>query len=126
MDFDAVNPDDYDGLYIPGGRGAEYIRLEPRVLEIVKKFFQDKKPIAMLCHGPQVMATAGVLRGVTCTAYKAIKPEMEMAGAIFQEVPNTQSVVDPQHRIVSGRDWITQPYVVRDFLKLLGVTSFSS
>ena len=62
-DFDAVDTADYVGLFITGGRAPEYIRLNPRVIEIVQEFFKDKKPVAAICHGPQVLTAAGVLKG---------------------------------------------------------------
>ena len=63
-DFDTVNTADYVGLFITGGRAPEYIRLNPRVIEIVQEFFAAKKPVASICHGPQILTAAGVLKGV--------------------------------------------------------------
>ncbi|HIC95395.1 TPA: DJ-1/PfpI family protein, partial [Candidatus Bipolaricaulota bacterium] len=71
-DFDGINPENYDGLVIPGGRAPEYIRLNERVLEIVRNFAESNKPIAAICHGPQVLAAAGVLKGRKCMAYPAV------------------------------------------------------
>ena len=68
-DFDAVDVADYAGLFITGGRAPEYIRLNPRVLEITREFFAANKPVAAICHGPQVLAAAGVLEGYKATAY---------------------------------------------------------
>ena len=56
-DFDTVNTADYVGLFITGGRAPEYIRLNPRVIEIVQEFFAAKKPVASICHGPQILQT---------------------------------------------------------------------
>ena len=69
--FDELNEADYDALVIPGGRAPEYIRLNPRVLEIVRNFSIADKPIASICHGQQILAAAGVVQGKTCTAYPA-------------------------------------------------------
>lgn len=71
-DFDTVNTADYVGLFITGGRAPEYIRLNPRVIEIVQEFFAAKKPVASICHGPQILTAAGVLKGVKATAYPAV------------------------------------------------------
>ena len=72
-DFDAVDTADYVGLFITGGRAPEYIRLNPRVIEIVQEFFKDKKPVAAICHGPQVLTAAGVLKGYKAnTCYRSI------------------------------------------------------
>ena len=81
-DFDKVNTADYAGLVIPGGRAPEYLRLNPRILEIVREFNDAKKPIAAVCHGPQILVTAGVLKNRSCTAYPAVKPDVVDAGAI--------------------------------------------
>ena len=71
-DFDAVNTADYVGLFITGGRAPEYIRLNPRVIEIVQEFFAAKKPVASICHGPQILTAAGVLKGVKATAIRLL------------------------------------------------------
>ena len=79
-DFDAVDTADYEGLFITGGRAPEYIRLNERVLEIVREFFAANKPVAAICHGPQVLAAAGVLSGYKATAYPAVGPDITLAG----------------------------------------------
>mmetsp|Transcript_5362 Transcript_5362/g.7535 ORF Transcript_5362/g.7535 Transcript_5362/m.7535 type:complete len:193 (-) Transcript_5362:2113-2691(-) len=117
-DFDSVNPSDYDGIYIPGGRGAEYIRLDQRVLDIVKHFIDAKKPIASLCHGPQVLITAGGVKGRKLTCYRAVKPELEASGGIFVDIPNSEATVDGN--LVTGVDWWGQGEVVKKFAELLG------
>lgn len=68
--------------------------MEERVLDIVRYFAKAKKPIASLCHGPQVLITAGIMKQVKCTSYKAVKPDLIMAGADFQQVSNTVAVLD--------------------------------
>ena len=78
--FDEVDAADYDALVIPGGRAPEYIRLNPKVLDIVRHFDQARKPIAAICHGPQVLAAAGVLGGRECAAYPAVGPTVTVAG----------------------------------------------
>lgn len=117
-DFDSVDVEQYDALFVPGGRAPEYLRLEPRVLDIVRQFDAAKKPIASLCHGPQLLLTAGVLKDVHCTSYKAITPDLVAGGALFHEVPNTEAV---RHgHIVTGVDWVINPAVLRALLGLLG------
>ncbi len=74
--FDEVKEAGYDALVIPGGRAPEYIRLNPRVLEIVRHFAQAKKPLASICHGAQVLAAAGVIDGLRCSAYPACGPDV--------------------------------------------------
>jgi protease I len=60
FDFDEVDPADYDGLVIPGGRAPEYLRMNERVLDIVRHFDGARKPIAAVCHGAQILAAAGI------------------------------------------------------------------
>ena len=117
-DFDAVNVDDYAGLFITGGRAPEYIRLNPRVIEIVQQFFAAGKPVAAICHGPQVLAAAGVLEGYTATAYPAVGPDVTLAGGTYKEVPADQAVVD--RNLVTAPAWPGDTAIVREFVGLLG------
>jgi protease I len=117
-DFDAVNVNDYAGLFITGGRAPEYIRLNPRVIEIVQQFFAAGKPVAAICHGPQVLAAAGVLKGYTATAYPAVGPDVTLAGGTYKEVPADQAVVD--RNLVTAPAWPGDTAIVREFVKLLG------
>ena len=80
-DFDAVVPASYDALVIPGGRSPEYLRLDDRVLALVRHFAEMRKPIASVCHGQQILAAAGVLTGRRCTAYPARQAGTGPAGA---------------------------------------------
>ena len=95
-DFDKVDVADYAGLVVPGGRAPEYLRLNERVLEIVREFDAAGKPIAAICHGPQLLVSAGILKGRTCTCYAAVKPDVVAAGATWHDFNATASnaVVD--------------------------------
>jgi len=116
--FDQVKPEDYDALVIPGGRAPEYIRLNPRVLEIVRHFANAKKPIAAICHGAQVLAAAGVLEGKRCSCYPAVSPEVTRAGGTFAELAMTDAVVDGN--LVSAPAWPAHPAWLAKFLAVLG------
>jgi protease I len=116
--FDNVRPEDYDALVIPGGRAPEYLRLNPRVLEIVRHFATAKKPIAALCHGPQILAAANVLQGKNCSCYPAVSPEVTRAGATFADVSMTDAVVDDN--LVSAPAWPAHPTWLSKFLTVLG------
>ena len=116
--FDAVKPEQYDALVIPGGRAPEYIRLNARVLEIVRHFANTKKPIAALCHGAQVLAAAKVLEGKKCSCYPAVAPDVEAAGGTFVDVPMNEAVVDGN--LVSGPAWPAHPAWLGKFLGVLG------
>src|SRR5690606_2806118 len=118
-DFDAVNPDDNDGQYIGGGRSAEFIRLNERVLEITKAFFDKDKPVAAICHGIQVRTAAKVLKGRTLTAYVAVGPDIELAGGTWKNIPADQAVVDGN--LVTSPAWPGHQEILKEFYKLLGV-----
>jgi protease I len=122
MSFAEVDPAAYDALVIPGGRAPEYIRLNPRVLEIVRSFAADNKPIAAVCHGQQVLVAAGVVEGRTCTAYPAVKPDIERAGATWGEVNDTFSNAYVDGNLVTAAAWPGHPEWMRKFLGVLGST----
>ena len=116
--FDQIRPESYDALVIPGGRAPEYIRLNPRVLEIVRHFASANKPIAALCHGAQVLAAADVLRGRKCSCYPAVSPDVTRAGGTYVEVSITEAVTDGN--LVSGPAWPAHPAWLAQFLAVLG------
>ena len=80
FDFAQVKADDYDALLVPGGRAPEYLRLNADVLALVQAFDAANKPIAAVCHGAQLLAAAGILKGRECSAYPACGPEVQLAG----------------------------------------------
>ncbi len=108
----------YDALIVPGGRAPEYIRLDKAVLEIVRQFDAAKKPIAAICHGVQVLAAAGILKGRRCTAYAACGPEVQMAGGEYKEMPVDQAHVDGN--LITSPAWPSHPALLAALLKLLG------
>lgn len=116
--FEDIKPESYDALVIPGGRAPEYIRLNPRVLEIVRHFALANKPVAAICHGAQVLAAAGVLKGKKCSCYPAVSPEVALSGGTFADIAMTEAVVDGN--LVSGPAWPAHPAWMAGFLKLLG------
>lgn len=117
--FDEVNPEDYDGLYICGGRAPEYIRLNEKVLEYTRHFFKNDKPIAAICHGIQILTVADVLEGRTLTCYEAIGPDVKVAGGTYKNVPATDAVVDGN--LVTSPAWPGHPAILKEFYKLLGL-----
>ena len=116
--FDDVRSQDYDALVIPGGRAPEYLRLNPRVLEIVQDFARDKKPIAAICHGAQILAAAKVIHGKRISAYPACAPEVEMAGATFASISVDDAVTDGN--FVTAPAWPAHPTWLAQFLVVLG------
>jgi len=121
-DFDAVDPAAYDALVIPGGRAPEYIRLNPRVIEIVRAMAKAGKPIAAICHGQQVLVAADVLAGKSCTAYPAVRPDVERAGGTWVEPNATASNAVTDGVLVTSPAWPAHPEWMRAFLKVLGST----
>lgn len=118
FDFDKVDVNNYDGLVIPGGRAPEYLRLNARVLEIVQQFDAAKKPIASVCHGAQILAAAGILKGRTCSAYPACAPEVRLAGGTYAEIAIDQAHTDGH--LVTAPAWPAHPAWMAQFLAVLG------
>jgi protease I len=116
--FAEVKPADYDALIIPGGRAPEYLRLNPAVLDLVRDFDKSKKPIAAICHGLQILAAAGVLKGRSCTAYPACGPEVTLAGGTYVEIPVDKAHVDGM--LVTAPAWPAHPEWLAKFLAVLG------
>lgn len=117
-DFNQVQPEEYDGLCIAGGRAPEYLRLNPRIIEIVQHFAQAAKPIAAVCHGIQILTAANVVRGKKLTAYYAVEPEVTIAGGAYINVPPTEAVTDGN--LVTAPAWPGHPKWIASFLQLLG------
>jgi protease I len=116
--FADVKPDTYDALVIPGGRSPEYLRLNPRVLELVRHFFQARKPVAAICHAAQLLAAAGVLEGRRCSCYPAVAPDVSAAGGTYVEVPMDKACVDGN--LVTAPAWPAHPAWLASFLTVLG------
>jgi len=114
---DAREPD-YDALVIPGGRAPEYLRLNPKVLELVQAFARAGKPIAAICHGAQVLAAAKVIEGKRISAYPACSPEVELAGAKYASIAVTDAVTDGN--FVTAPAWPAHPAWIAQFLAVLG------
>ncbi len=119
-DFDSARAAAYDALCIPGGRAPEYLRLNPKVIELVQAFDKARKPIAAICHGPQILAAAGVLAGRKLIAYPACGPECTAAGGSFGEVNATASNALTDGNLVTAPAWPAHPEWMRQFLKVLG------
>jgi len=112
--FDEVEPADYDALVVPGGRAPEYLRGYEAVLDAVRHFFEADKPVAAICHGPQILAAAGVLDGYEMTAYPAVRAEVEAAGCSWVDEVTTDD------NLVTAQAWPDHPEWIAAFLDLLG------
>lgn len=118
QDFATIDPAAYDALVVPGGRAPEYLRMNPRVLEIVQHFHQADKPIAAICHGAQLLAAAGILQGKTCSAYPACAAEVRLAGGTYAEIGIDQAHTDG--KLVTAPAWPAHPAWIAQFLAVLG------
>ncbi len=116
--FDDVRPENYDALVLPGGRAPEYLRLNERVLAVVRHFAEAGKPIAAICHGVQILTAAGVVKGKGCTAYPAVAPEVRGAGGRWVEVAVDQAHADGN--LVTAPAWPAHPAWLAKFLAVLG------
>jgi protease I len=116
--FDEIREREYDALVIPGGRAPEYLRLNPRVLEIVRHFAQAAKPIAAICHGAQILAAAKVIEGKRISAYPACSPEVELAGASYEAIGVDAAVTDGN--FVTAPAWPAHSTWIAQFLAVLG------
>ena len=118
--FSTIDETEYDGLVIPGGRAPEHLRLDPRVLEIVKHFATANKPIAAICHGPQLLAAAGVLEGKACSAYPAVQPEVDRSGGSYIPASDAYDNAHVDGNLVTAPAWPAHPAWIRNFLEVLG------
>ncbi len=119
-DFATIRPEEQDGILIPGGRAPEYLRLNTRVLEIVRHFAQSKKPVAAICHGAQILAAAGVLSGRSCTAYPALEPDIVQAGGTWVPPSPDLTAAHVDGWLVTAPAWPAHPAWIREFLRVLG------
>lgn len=116
--FDEVKAEAYDALVLPGGRAPEYLRLNPKVLEMVQHFSRARKPIAAICHAAQLLAAARVLDGRKCSCYPAVSPDVATAGGHYVELPMDKACVDGN--LVTAPAWPAHPAWLAAFLQVLG------
>lgn len=117
--FDAVKPEEYAGLYLTGGRAPEYIRLDPKVIEYTRYFFEKNLPVAAICHGIQILTAADVVKDRTLTCYVAVGPDVTRAGGNYKDIPATDAITDGN--LTTSPAWPGHPAILKEFYKLLGV-----
>lgn len=117
--FESIQLEDYDGLYVCGGRAPEYIRLNEGVILVTKYFFEKNLPVAAICHGIQILTAADVVRGRSLTAYPAVGPEVTLAGGIFKEINADEAYTDGN--LTTSPAWPGHPAILKEFYKLLGI-----
>src|SRR6266567_6504227 len=116
--FSKIKPEDYDALVIPGGRAPEYLRLDSRLLEVVRHFAKTNKPIAAICHGAQILTAADVVKGRKVSAYPAVGPEVKLAGGEYANIAIDEAVVDGN--LVTAPAWPAHPAWLAKFFEVLG------
>jgi protease I len=112
--FRDIRPEQYAGLVLSGGRAPEYLRYDKDLLGVVRYFFAEGLPVASVCHGIEIVATAGVLKGRKVTTVRKCRFDAEVCGAEFVD----QEVV-VSGNLVTARTWHDNPAWMREFLKLL-------
>jgi protease I len=115
--FDEAMPEHYDALVLPGGRAPEYLRLNPKVLDAVRHFAREKKPIAAICHAAQLLTAAGVVAGKRVSAYPACAPEIEIAGGTYASIGMAEAIADGL--LVTAPAWPAHPAWLAKFLEVL-------
>src|SRR5271170_3465319 len=113
--FDQIKAETYDALVLPGGRAPEYLRLNERVLQIARHFFEADKPVAAICHAMQILVAAGVLAGRSCAAYPAVAPEIKACSGKYQDIPVDKAFVDG--KLVTAPAWPAHPEWLAKFLE---------
>jgi protease I len=111
-----IDPDDYAILVLPGGKAPALLRKEAKALEIARSFFARSKPVAAICHGPQILISAGLVEGRRATCYKSMAAELKEAGALYED---REVVVDAN--LVTSRQPADFPAFLRETMKLLGL-----
>ncbi|MDA3785829.1 MAG: type 1 glutamine amidotransferase [Deltaproteobacteria bacterium] len=111
-----INPEAYAILILPGGAAPAAVRKEPEALEIARNFFAAHKPVAAICHGPQILISAGLLQGRRATCYKSVAAELKEAGALYED---REVVVD--NNLITSRQPADLPAFMREIMKQLGV-----
>ena len=117
--FAEIDETTYDALVLPGGRAPEYLRLDDRVLKITRHFSDVGKPIAAICHGLQILTAAGVVKGKRCSAYPAVKPEIEAAGGSYVEASSSFDNAHVDGTLITAPAWPAHPNWIRALLDVL-------
>lgn len=116
--FDDIDVNDYDALILPGGRAPEYLRLNEEVLDTVQYFNDENKPIAAICHGVQILISADVIGGKSCTGYPSLRADVINAGGEWEDIDMEDALIDGN--LVTAQTWVAQTEWLAKFLELLG------
>jgi len=114
LTFKDVNPEKYGLLLIPGGKAPESVRLDRDALRITRFFFKKKRPVAAICHGAQVLISAGVVEGRKLTCWKGIRDDVIAAGGTYSDC-----MVAEDHNLITSRQPDDLPAFMMDILSLI-------
>lgn len=109
-----IDPEEYDVLVLPGGKAPGILREDMHALDIAKHFFQKNKPVSAICHGPQILISAGLLKGRRSTSYKSVAQELKDAGAVYED---KEVVIDGN--LITSRQPSDLPAFMRETLKII-------
>ncbi len=112
--LEEVSPEEYDILVLPGGKAPAVVRTEHKAIEIATTFFRHNKPVAAICHGPQTLVSAGLLKGRKATCYRSVVSELKEAGARYED---SEVVVDGN--LVTSRQPSDLPAFMREMMSKL-------
>lgn len=117
--FEDVKLTEYAGLFIPGGRSPEYLRLNAKVLDYTRYFFANNLPVAAVCHGIQILTAAKVVTGRTMSCYPAVAPEISLGGGTYKDIAPAEAITEGN--LVTSPAWPGHQALLAQFYKLLGV-----
>ncbi|MVP02494.1 type 1 glutamine amidotransferase domain-containing protein [Paenibacillus lutrae] len=112
--IDDVKPDEFDAVVIPGGSSPEALRMNPGIQNFVKKFDEAGKTIAAICHGPQILMSADLLKGRTLTSYPPLQDDVQNAGGKFVD---EEVVVDKN--LITSRTPKDEPAFIAEIKRAL-------
>ena len=112
--LEEIKPREYEALILPGGKAPGILRQNTHALEIAKHFFQEDKPVSSICHGPQILISAGLLKGKKATSYKSVAKELKDAGAVYED---KEVVVDGN--LITSRQPSDIPAFMRETMKMV-------
>jgi protease I len=112
--FSDIDPIDFVGLFLSGGRAPEYLRYDQDLLRLTRHFFDAGKPVAMVCHGVEIAAAAGCLKGRRATTVAKCELDITAFGGTYLAQP---CVVDDN--LVSARTWHDNTILLKEFLRIL-------
>ena len=115
--FRDINPDEYAGMFVSGGRAPEYLRYDKDLLQVTRAIYEAGKPIAVVCHGIEIVSAAGVIKGKTVTTVGKCALDCEQGGATYVDQP---VVVDGN--IVTARTWHDNTPFMKTFMKMLNAS----